>query len=528
MKKISLLALTAAVVISSLSAPAEASSTSDKGMGLFEYPWFIDGLHSYIYENPAHLPNFKNRVFAERVGVTDGQNMGGLIDKPLTNLTYSIHFGYPVNTSVWNTNAVDSLFHKDTYSVKSKSKFTYGLPADPTPFGGYQSMMLNESIIDITDAAYGSALKAGDVSMPRLREPLTQRNFSAMLAYNFSRFTLGVDFGYATSWARDRSSDTTANIKEEYNLINTEYSSKIGAAVPINQKVSLDFVIDGKMYLLNNDYARSEPGYETDMSYKSKMAMDIGSSLRVNYQMSENHKMHFRLAYAYLNRSTEGQMRVVDTAVALPAYDVNGTDSFSRIGHQIDVGISDEFPMAKNLRAFFGFNTQVKLFKNEYSGTDKILAGNNPDKYSNNYTAVTVPLIVGMEGNLTENWMGRFGLVQTVYAPITYEGKNITNSISGTPRELPTSANLNSSPTTAFNLGLSYKHGNFTFDWLGNVELFSVGPYIVSGKGSSSSPNQMATAFAVTYNYDIRDAADAEAEMKPDAKDAKKPVPAKR
>jgi hypothetical protein len=110
-----------------------------------------------------------------------------------------------------------------------------------------------------------------------------------------------------------------------------------------------------------------------------------------------------------------------------------------------------------------------------------------------------VPLIVGLEAKLSENWKGRFGVKQTIYQPLTNEGESTSNS--GTEKT-PASVSETSSAQTVFNIGLSYKLGYFTFDWLANIELFTVGPYFVSGMAwTSQTQNPLAMAFAVTYRF---------------------------
>ncbi len=122
-----------------------ATSTRDMGMGLFEYPWFMDGLQTYMYENPAYLPTFKERAYAERIGVVDGYNMGGIIINPGGKAYIGFNFGIPVDNNVWNTAAVDGLFHTDTYSLHAKSNYTHSTSGQA--FGGYQVELLDQKNI---------------------------------------------------------------------------------------------------------------------------------------------------------------------------------------------------------------------------------------------------------------------------------------------------------------------------------------------------------------------------------------------
>ncbi len=489
------------------SVPSMATTTRDMGMGLYEYPWFVDGLQSYIYENPAYLDRFKERAYAERIGIEDGRNQGGIIFNPAGKVTLGFHFGVPVDTNLWNTTNVDGLFHVDTYYVHGRTRTEnagntkYLHSVSGQKLGGYQVELLDATILDLKDPVDASFPVGTDVTSPELREHLGQNNFSAMIAYDFGNFLLGADFGYATSWKNNKLGDSADKADEEYNLVNTEYSVKVGAMIPINAQVSVDVVGNVNIYSLDNNYSKSAPGVEVNMSYASKGAMDFGGSARVNYQMTTKHKMHFHVGYTMLNRTTEGSMTITDPDPL--NYNVDASDTFERTGQIIELGISDEYIIDTNVRAFMGFNTMIETLKNNYYGENSYLAVNNVDKYSKEYSAIKVPLIVGMEAKLTENWKGRFGVLQTIYQPLSNEGKSITDQGNTTT---PASVNEISSAETAFSLGLSYKLNNFTFDWLANIELFTVGPNFISGKAwTSQQQNPMAMAFAITYVFSTDD-----------------------
>ena len=515
--------LTMAVFIAMCAAvPSFATNTGDKGMGLYEYPWFIDGLQSYIYENPAYLSQYKNSAFAERVGVTDGQNMGGLFFSPISNLTVGLHFGQPVDDTVWNTKAINSLYHIDNYSVKSIALPVYVHSSSGQAFGGYQMEMLDGSIIDISDPVDGSAPVGTAEVSPELRGTLDQRNFSAMAAYTFGRAGVGLSFGYATSWKNKRTGDGTTVENDEYNMTNTEYSTNLGGYFKINEKVSIDGDGSFVVYQMKNTYKKIEPGITSKMSYGASGAMDFGGDLRLNYQMTPIHLMHFNLGYEMQNRSTYGSMKITNLNVA--NRNVRAKDTFTRKGQFIEFGISDEFKMGNDVKAFVGFNTEVHLQSNSYSGKDSITAANNLNKYSNKTTTISLPLLVGMEAKLSENWTGRFGLVQVIYQPLTDSGKNVTNSATG-GITVPTTTNDNSTSSTIFNTGVSYKLGSLTFDWLASIDLFTNGPYIISGKAfTSAEPTPMAMAFAVTYNFDTASTDSTPAAAEPVKPAANKPA----
>lgn len=523
------IAILAATLLSA--APVFSSTTVDKGLGLYEYSWFIDGLESYVFENPYYISKYKNRAFAERAGAADGQNMGGIYYSPLSWLTVGMYLGNPVNDATWNGTERESLFNIDNYSVKGIQTINSGTgskrhsTATTQSLTGYQFEMLDGSLIDLTDPSDGSALVGTNTSSSKYRNPLKQQNCNFAGAFDFGKWGLGINFGYATSWANKRTGDATTSSSEEYDFVNSQYSTAFGGFVKFNEKVSMDGNVTWVKYSLGNSYKQRTPGVYEHMFYGDDGAMDIGASARINYQMTANHRVHFNLKYAYINRSAKGLLSVSDQTD--PTSNVYGTDKFERTGQDIQFGVSDELKVSDDMKAFAGFNVEVELFKNAYSGKDKIVIGKNLNKYSRDSTIVRVPLIIGMQSKLTDNWTGRFGLVQSIYQPVTDSGKNTTNMGATT---IPTNISDNSTSSTTLNMGASYKLGNFSFDWLASVNLLVAGPYFVSGKTwTNSDQTPMALAFAATYHFDgLVSSSSASAEPAKDANTLKPLTPIRR
>jgi hypothetical protein len=499
------------ILVAVFSAAVSATTTRDKGMGLDTNSWFIDGLQSYINENPSYLGDFKDRAFAERTsvtGVTEGQNLGGIFYSPTEGFTLGIYFGQPVNNTVWNTDDREGLFHKGNYSVKGNSGFTHSLST--TVLGAYQFEMLDNNIIDLMDPVDASATYGTATVSPTLREQLIQRNVNLAFSYDLGRLSLGLLGGYATSWNNKRNSVQAAAAvtnSDEYNLVNTEYSATFGFRFKINDKVDLDAAGQWVMYSLDNKYTQKMSGVsDTSLSYSSDGSMDIGGFARLGYKMTQAHKSHFYVGYSMLNRSTKGKFSYNN--IATPANNIDATDSFKRTGQVIKVGVSDEITVNESTKAFLGFGVNYKTFTNDYSGKDNIDNANNPDTFKSDWTRIEIPLAVGLESKLTENWTGRFGLAQTIYRPFTDKGENITNSIS-TQTKSPTSINDNASSATTMNMGLTYKLSNFSFDWLASVDMFVTGPYAVSGKVyTDKEKTPMSTSFAATYTFGTTSSSD--------------------
>ena len=490
------------IISIALSVPLYATSVRDMGMGLYENPWFIDGLQSYVYQNPAYLSNYNDITFFERIGALDGQNMGAIFYSLSPDMHIGIHIGRPVDSNIWASTDTESLYHSGNYEIHGAPVGGGYLPTGYLQYDGYQLAMVDGKVIDLMDPTEGSRYEtATTTSKSDNVNELLQRNVSLMASYKTGNLAMGLDLGYATSWSNKRNnilSTTTEN--DEYKFINTEYDVTFGCLYNIDNRQSVDGAVGWTMYSINSTYEKMVTGgYTASMSYKTDMAMDISGLVRYNMQLAKNHRMHLRAAYTYINHSTKGEMQI--DAIDTVTYDtVGGEDTFSRTGQNIKVGISDEISF-NSIKAFAGFDIQYKMFKNEYSGKDEDVIANSADKYTNELNTITIPIIIGMETTHDENWKTRYGIMQRIYQPVTNTGENITGMGSETN---PNDYNGNSSSATDLFAGISYKRGNFSFDWLVNMNLFVAGPYFVSGKTATgtSVPTAFSTAIAATYSFD--------------------------
>jgi hypothetical protein len=499
-----------AVCIMSFAAPAFATSTRDKGMGLYENPWMMDGLQSYIYDNPSYMDRYKNMAFFERIGVVSGQSMGGIFYSPQSGMTIGVHFGSPLDSTVWNSTDKEGLFNKDTYAAKAKNRPVFTGPPANTYTGYYQAQMLSDTppsgrYIDISDPD-GNAVSTSTESY---RKSMDQRNISVMFSYNTAVWSAGAIFGYSTSWVDKKNSFDSIGGREEYIFRNSEYDIVIGGVYVISRKMDVDASLKGNFYVMGNTYDATTPTMNTEMVYRTKGAMDVGGSARLNMEITAQQKIHVRVAYTYMDRSTYGRFGYLDDN----PIDGNFTlakDTFTRSGQLVNLGVSDEFKFSKDLTAFIGMNIAYKTFSNDYSGENHDPSASDNDKYTCKFMSIQVPIIAGLETKMTENWTVRFAIASLISQPIQQSGSNITDSVTGTPKTSPSSRNENSGAQTTLNVGLSYRLGNFSFDWLGNIDLFVIGPYLVSGKAWKNDDNTaMSMAFAATYHFDAVPNADA-------------------
>jgi hypothetical protein len=484
------------------SASAFATSTRDQGLGLSENAWVMDGLQTYLDENSSYLGLYKDRAYAERTdvtGVTEGLNRGGIFYAPTNGVTIGINFGQPVDNNLWNTTDREGLFHASSYSVKGYNSRSHSENVTtPIALGSYKVEMLDGNVIDLMDPVDASALKTSSATTsPVLREQMNQKNINLLGSYDFSRWSVGISGGYATSWNNKKTSNVTTlgTATDEYNLVNTQYNAGAGFRFKINDNLDLDGQLSWVMYDLDNKYTKKNYGASTKMSYSSDGSMDLSTSFRLGIKIGQTHKMHVYTGYQNLNRSTKGKLVISDPAYSI--YDVNAKDSFSRKGQLVRLGVSDEIALNDSTKVFAGVGFNLTMFKNAYSGKDLIDPANNADKYSYEWKKIEIPFTIGLESKLSENWVGRFGLSQTIYKPFGDKG---SNKIDGT--KTPVEIEENSSSASTLTIGLTYKIGNFSFDWLASVDMFVTGPYAVSGKSySDTDKTPMSTSFAASYMF---------------------------
>jgi hypothetical protein len=457
------------------------------GLGLYENPWMIDGLQSYIYKNPAYLSKFTDQIFFVR---TD-QNSGGLIYSPMPELNLGIFSGVSLDNNVWNSNGAESFYHVGDYAVKANG---YQPVAGNNPSGA------TVSLLD-PDGNSSTSPTASDY-----REALNQQDASIIASYIWNKMAFGLGIGYGAAWSSDSYDQTdpvatSQKDKESYEFSSTQIDAIIAWLFAFNDKMCVDADVRYTQYLLGNKYDASLPGIKTNLTYESDGAMDIALAAGFNWDYSIMHKLHTRIGYAMLNHSAKGTGK--SSGNVDPDDDFDVAEKYDRKGMEINIGISDEMRFTTDTTAFAGFNFTMRSFNYSYSGTDKNHATTDDEDFSGTASSMVVPLILGIETKMSENWTGRFSVTHNLWDP-EYSSADHTSADVTPATESSATADKDSTGDSQLNIGLSYKLGNFRFDWLANIDIFVEGPYIISGKsttlpGTASTP--MSMAFAATYLF---------------------------
>ncbi|TAL30172.1 MAG: hypothetical protein EPN93_20325 [Spirochaetes bacterium] len=470
--------IAAGCILALAAAPAHATITLDSGLGLADHPWMVDGLQSYIYANPSYLGQFRNTIFFERIGANAGDNVGGFIWNPAKKLTLGVFSGLAADDGTWNTTGAAGLYYMGNYTPRSLMNPTLVKPG-PT-------------ILDLDDPDGNGA------GATPYRKFLANKDVIALLSYEFSRWTLGFSLGYATAWNGETYDNTTGTQKDEYQFSSTQYNVGLSVLFRINERMTLDTVLGFTMYDLANTYDMTAAASARTMSYESDGAMDIGGTMRYNWQATRMQKLHIQAGFTSLNRSTKG------SDVITGAGPVNASDTYGRTGMEINFGVADEMRLTGDFMAYIGMNVNYLAMDYSFTGTQTV-APSSDSTYTNKASAFSIPILLGLETRLSEGWSLRFGFSHIIYNPATSEDSSAHDS---TASDITRTINGDDSATTKLNLGLSYKYGNLRLDWLANVDLFVRGPEFVSGNATAQSlsgndgSTPVSLAFALTYSFD--------------------------
>ncbi|MFC1670958.1 hypothetical protein ACFL20_11245 [Spirochaetota bacterium] len=461
-------ALFVLVAVVLIIAPASATITSDSGLGLYEKPWMVDGLHSMIYQNPAYLSKNKNRMFYERLGFdNNGTNMGGFIWNPISSFNIGVLLGHRVNNSIWNSKGDGSFFHVGSG----------GTAYQPGSLDN-ATLSENNSSLELRDPSGGDDL----------RQQIKQQDVAIVASYDLGNMAFGFSFSYASAWKSDNYNSLTRD--DKYTLSSSQYNILLGGIIDLGNTMILDFDVLYTYYDLENTYKADDGGTGLEMTYEGDNAMDVKLGVGFNMNISNLQRLHFRVAYGFMNRSAKGTYNNNEIDIA--------NDNYKRIGNEIIFGISDEFRFSNNMMAFIGGHLNFTMFSYEYSG--EIVEGTitPPDAYKADIKSVSIPLVIGLQGNLSKNWTARCAVSHIIYD--MYISDITVGSNKGT-------INDNLSHDTEFTVGVSYKLGYFKFDWVLNVGIFVEGPYFISGKtpasiGGGESSTPVSGAFAVSFVFD--------------------------
>jgi len=440
-------------------AALEATPTKTGGFGLynpatnFNESWMIDGQLPYIDINPASMGALNPQLY----GDTDGanQNEGGIMFKPVSNLFVGVFIGKPAYTS--HLNAISGDFSP-----------YYTILGTINPAG---SFMVADPVLGTNNAP-----------------ALNTRNISAIFQMSMGNMNLGLGLNYART---SRFIETIITLPASTNTsskINSNLGIVLGADIKTGN-MNIDASVAYKNSGINNSVKLAASKEEITLADKG--LKDLNADVRISTKLGGNNLLHGAIGFSLTGGSAEYKY----TNTTAGALVKNATLTSDSGGMDIKLGVSDEMRIDEKLMSFFGlvYNRTSKTIANitgTINGTTTPAAGNSS---STDTIGNVVTLILGLEANLSENWMGRFGI-----------GSNIWNNTPKTITTTKTTASTTTVTDSTFNdagsniaFGLSYKLSNFSLDWNINKALLVNGPNFIGG----TMPG-MAASFGVNYAFD--------------------------
>ncbi len=486
-KRVLCLAVTILICSGLFAGPAGATKARDMGLGLYEHPWMMDGLQTRIYKNPAYLSMFNSRVFFVR---TD-DNLGGLFFSPVKNLNLGVFTGVALDDDTWNTTGPTGFYNTGggKYVIKANQykPFTSANPSTAT--------------VDLLEPDGNSDTSS---TAPDYREKLDKQDVSLTGSYTLGKMAFGLNVGYGSSWSDDSYElKQPILLKDEYSFWSTQLDAILGWLFAFSEDMVVDIAAGYSLYQLENKYIASIPGIETELKYETDGAMDITGIIGFHWELSKMYKLHINAGYGMLNHSTKGAGKHTNSGDVTE--NIDAVEKYDRKGQTFSFGASTEISILDIAKGYVGFDGKMTMFSYDYSGADKENSSTDAEIYKSKTRIIEAPLVMGIEGNLSENWTGRFSLSHNLFDP-TYKTEDRTYIIASVENEVSYADDSDSASDTELNIGLSYRLGNFVFDWLMNVDIFKEGPYIISGKFDPSNPGEASTpismAFAATFLFD--------------------------
>jgi len=449
-------------------AALEATPTKTGGFGLynpatnFNESWMIDGQLPYIDINPASMGALNPQLY----GDTDGaaQNEGGIMFKPVSNIFVGVFIGKQVYNANYATNIIN----------KMGTDFNKSVPGSWVTIGKW---------VDENDPITG---------FPTLIPALNTRNISTILQMAMGNINLGLGLNYArTHYFNETVTTNPASTKTAY-LIHTNMGIVLGADMKMGD-MNIDASLGYKDSGLNNSFKSTAS--KEDITLTDKGLKDITADARVSMKLGGTNLLHTALGFALTGGSAE--FTYANTTAGAPFSAAQATTDVS--GMNIKLGVSDEMKISENIMSFVGIvYNRESITTGDTIGSTTSAAG--VTKFPPTGTTQTidgisniVTLILGMEANLSESWMGRFGISSNIW---NIDPKVIDTNTVASNTTTTTTSTFNDAGTN-INFGLSYKLSNFSLDWNINKALLVNGPNFIGG----TVPG-MAASFGVNYAFD--------------------------
>ncbi len=450
----------------SIAQPLAATFTRSAGLGIDEdTAWMSDGQYPFIFENPAAMQGYENSIYFEYYNTI---KMGGIFIPIMKGTTLGVFSGTIVNTNAFNTADFQSLYH--------------GSSDDPARIDFSNASFLGNGALSTTPLNMRAA--AADIRNPGANL-LENRNLEIMMSHDMGRLNLGASLSYGFASDEQSFKDTANSNEEKVALFKSEFRTVMGVIYAMNNPVlkSIASSIVFNKYNLDNRADKTLNNVNANGGYESDGAFDLGLKGRATLKTGLSGQVHLRWGYTYLDRSTRSYVTTNGIMVREGLYE--------RIGHRLQVGAANELILSQKLGLFWGAEFFYEPFHNIYSA-GKIPVATDAREFDTTAYVIRLPLLLGLTADVTENTDLRFGIRHNVIN----SGNNYESTTKVNNGKIVTSRSQFLSAGSSISMGLSYRLGPLSFDWLGNVAIFKEGPYFISGK-----TNDMSAAFAVTFRF---------------------------
>ncbi len=445
---------------------AEASGPRMDGMSLGgNYRWMIQKDTTYIGYNPAYAAHFGSMVWAAWAIGNAGTNEGSaaILAYPINDLAVYLQTGGGVSGQL-NSSTGNGMFNTTVL--------------DPiTSLPRYNPANLQTGMaVDVTNVARGESIDNEQIKV------------DAALKLNSSTY-IGASAGYSTTQDKDELSHTS---EADYNR--TQWYLGLGLFMDLGSGIDVDASVKLTSLWLDNmykDLAQNEKAtYKEDGGLYGLSLIngllgtgDTTVRARLNYAVSETNKLHFYLRLKRWDYSTKSESYSVASAY-------RGEDGYERTGLDATIGISEEMKVNKNGMVFFGAQLDRNTSKYNFSG-ESMGIPNKGAEYEYKGTTMYIPIVIGAEGKLSENWTGRLG----AHHPIWDSEKG---SMKNNPVIKTNTKDINDvDDDTVVSIGATYKLEKFKFEWVVQKELLTRGPYLIGGWANTG----MASSFIAVYSF---------------------------
>ncbi|MDH5718589.1 MAG: hypothetical protein OEZ22_13265 [Spirochaetia bacterium] len=312
----------------------------------------------------------------------------------------------------------------------------------------------------VTDATIAAGAGALNQPLSASGNTYDDRSFGFLAHMPMGKMNLGfgLDYTGAGQVVDDGVTPSKTELSQSETTVRLGFNMEMGGMIK-----SIDAGLAYSMLGVENT---ATSGSNT-VSVKADSGSIINFHARANMGLNEKNLIHILLSY----NSEAAKFVYTDPAPNTASNELDGST--------IGIGVSDEIKVSSDAIVFVGFKLEM------VSGTStRVDVGGTTA--ASEFSGTVIPFFIGAEGMISENWTGRFGLSHNIME--SYEVKPDTTVAITQTRSEGSDAELS--------VGLSYAVGNFTFDWLGNVDVFRDGPDFVSGIS-----NPWSTSFAATFNF---------------------------